>query len=124
MRSMKFQMTLICTSVLFLTGLGAKSQSEQEKEATLTFHIVSRMVGLLPGGRLLIRSKAGVVAFDGGVTEEKSVHLPYGDYRVSFSGDFLSPVSRQVTIDRPDCFLVLATDMDRVVLDVQHEPVS
>jgi hypothetical protein len=58
------------------------------------------------------------------VKDEAVVDLAYGDYTVSFTSKFLADAHRKVTVDRQDCFVVLATDMDEVVLDVPHEPVS
>jgi hypothetical protein len=110
--------------LLCFCGVISNGQSGGRKDATLTVRIVSRFGGAMPGGRLSIRSRNGVFAYEAGVKSEISVSLPYGEYLVSFRGDFLAPVERGVTVDRPECFTVLATDMDRVVLDVKHDSVS
>lgn len=103
---------------------GAGSQSSDARTGVLTVHITSTSGTALPGGRLSVYPKRGQPVSWTGVRGERTVQLPYGDYTVGFEAEFLKPVKRQVTIDRPETFLVLATNMADTVLDLRHEPVA
>jgi hypothetical protein len=99
-------------------------QSEDKQFGSLSVHITSFSGDPLPPGQLSIHYKTGELLYSAGAKGPTTARLPYGDYVVSFAAEFLRPVRRKVTIDRPDCFLVLATDMASVDLDIPHDPVS
>lgn len=103
---------------------GAASQSSDARTGVLTVHINVNQRDSLPGGRLSVYLKQGEPVSWTDVRGERTVHLPYGDYTVAFEAEFLKPVKRQVTIDKPETFLVLATNMADAVLDLRHEPVA
>jgi hypothetical protein len=115
----------IAQAILLAVGISvANGQPEVTKYGSLVVHITSLSGDPLPAGKLSIHSKAGTLLYSAGAKDQTSTRLPYGNYVVSFDSEFLRPVRREVKIDRPDCFLVLATDMDSIVLDISHDPVS
>jgi len=113
-------------AVLLLTVMvsSASGQAEVVRTGTLTIRITSLFGGRLPEGSLSINSKNGATVFSGIVKDEVIVRLAYGDYTVGFTSKFLTDIHRKVTVDQQDCFVVLATDMAEVVLDIPHDPVS
>jgi hypothetical protein len=78
----------------------------------------------LPAGRVVIRSKQGTVVYEATVTNQTQLPLPYGDYTVDFKSDLFKPVRRAVKIDKENCFAVLATEMEDIILDVAFDSVA
>ena len=93
-------------------------------EGKLTIQLVSTYGRKLSGGNLSIHSETGTLVFSTAIQSQTIVKVPYGGYVVTFKSEFLKSVSRRVQVDRPDVFVVLATNMAEIVLDGRNEPVS
>ncbi len=103
---------------------GAEAQEQAEGPATLFIRIVSLTGSSLPPGKLSVRTSNGTIAYEAEVKGGARMRLPPGDYVVAFESRFLKTVQRAIKMDMKDTFVVLATDMDDVVLDVPNPPVS
>src|SRR5579884_1552963 len=114
----------ICLLLIPLYVPDVRCQSEPAQTGKLTIHMTSFLGGKLPKGQLSIYSNKRELIYSATVEDEAATRLPYGDYTVEFKSGFLQPVSRKIAIHRPDCFVVLATDMEHVVLDMPNDPVS
>src|SRR6266481_4005267 len=101
------------------------AKSADENYGELTIHIVSLWGSKLPGGKLSIYSNNdGVSVYSRYVNDDVTLRLKYGEYKVTFDSTFLKPVNRNVTIDRTEHFVLLATTMVNTILDVKMEPVA
>ena len=99
-------------------------QTQDQQRAKVTVKIVDNRGAAIPSGTLSIRSGDGAAIYSAQVRSTVSLDLPYGRYVVSFETEFFRPVRREVTINQREELIVLATHMDRVVLDVRHDPIS
>lgn len=120
MRALTTEITiLLCVAV----ALG-RAQSSNEEVGALTVQMKTLLGGKLPPSHVRIRSKSGELISSVEATNEIKIVLPYGAYVVTVEGTFLETASREVVVNRPNCFLVLATDMARFVLDTEMKPVA
>jgi hypothetical protein len=94
------------TILLFAMGVSLYAQSDAPKSGEVTFEFVFSGGQFPLGGRLVIDSGNGRV-YDAAVKGEATVRLPYGKYLVLFDANgFAPPVSRSITIDQQERFLV------------------
>jgi hypothetical protein len=119
MNTLRILYLVVASAVCSVSG-----QSDDGRHGTLHVYLVSHLGGKLSTGTLSIRSKEGALLYTTNARGEVRTRLPYGDYIVSFMSEFLQPVSRAVTVESPDCFMVLASGMARIVLDGRNDPVS
>jgi hypothetical protein len=110
---------------MFATSrLGLTAQDAAGDSGTLTAHILSLSGGPLPAGRLSVEDKTGKLLYAARVQGDTTLSLPFGDYVVTFESEFIKQVRRIVKVDKKDTFVVIATDMDDIVLDIPHDPVG
>lgn len=102
----------------------AENASCQEMKGILNVKLTNFGGVQLPTGRLSIRSNKGEVLYSESVSGSARVELPYGEYTVSFEAEFIQKAERRVSVDHRDGFLVLASEMTSVVLDVPSSPVA
>jgi hypothetical protein len=121
---MRTQPVVVGAVLLTLIVAGSYGQTVEEKKGTLIVNLMDNLGERLPAGRLSIVSSQGSTAYSSEVARSASVPLPYGRYTVSFETGFFQPVRREVVIDQPECFIILAAHMDRIVLDTPHDPVK
>ncbi|HUA20647.1 MAG TPA: hypothetical protein VMB25_17990, partial [Bryobacteraceae bacterium] len=100
----------------------AASCQEPENSA-LTIRLTSPLGGTLPSGNLTI-SRQGRSVLATTAKDEYVAHLPYGRYTIRFTAKFLRPVQREVEVNRPEQFLILAADPEDFVLDLPMKPVG
>lgn len=116
---------LLSASVLLLFAIcRATAQSDELKTSVLTVLITTPSGGKTSSGALSIRSTNGSTVFSTTTAEGATVRIPYGEYVITFGGEFLADIQRAVSVNRPDCFVVLAAEMSYIVLDLPHDPVS
>lgn len=110
---------LVCLAIPAMAA-----QSPETPYGVLTIRLVSLDGRSLPSGKLSVYSSDNTLTYSAWARNEAKVRLPYGDYAVKFESEFLKPATRAVKINRPDCFMVLGTDMASVVLDMILDPVA
>jgi hypothetical protein len=115
--------TLVKACLVFILICESDGQT-QEKKGTLTISVTDNRGARIPAGRLSISSPDGSIKYSSEFQNLGAISLPYGRYIVSFKTDFFQMVSREVLINQPECFMALAAHMDRVVLDIPHDPIS
>lgn len=89
-------------------AVGAIGQTEY-KQGTLTVNLTDTRGLKMPPGTLSIKSSEGKVVFAAAAEGQAIAHLPYDRYTVEFESAWSSMVRREVVIDKPDCFLELAS---------------
>jgi len=115
---------LTLATICILAG-AHRSLAEEIKKGTLTVILTTSFGGMALPGQLSITASSGVPVYSKGASGKATLDLPYGEYTVSFQGDFVKKVARSVLIDRPQCLLVLAADMVSITVDSQpHKPTA
>ena len=123
-------LTIRITILLYAAVALGQAQSSREESGTLVVELKTLLGGKLAWSTVVIRSESGdlVSSFnrnDGSdALDEVKTVLPYGTYTVTVKGTFLVTASRKVVVDQPNCFVVLATDMGREVLDFRIDRVA
>jgi hypothetical protein len=115
-----FMLLMTCSSSL----IGQPGDRAGGRLATVTIHLTTTSGDKQLGGELSVYSRDGARVYSTTTASEVSISLPYGEYAVTFTSEFLRPVRRPVKVDRPDCFVVLATSMGPEVLDIPIKAVS
>ncbi len=116
-------------AVLLAIGLIASSrlagQPGPQKYSSVTIEVVGSHGGPQLGGSIEIFSE-GVKVYSEQHTYEATAHLPFGKYTVVFKDIYylFEPASREVTVDRPECFFVLMEPSENLNTDFSSSKLS
>lgn len=101
-------------------GIG---RTDEPNSGKLSVYVVTTL-GLRIPGTVRVRSSSGAVVYSAGTSSRIVATLPYGRYDVEFSGEFIKPVRRQITVDSNEQFIVMGTDLASTVLDFKNSNVA
>lgn len=101
--------TAVVFSVVLVSLAGRTAGQAETETGTLTVNLSDTQGKGIPGGRLIITSSQGRTVYSENVIGSLTVRLPYGHYSVKFNSDWYTVVTGDVAIDKPQCFLELAS---------------
>jgi hypothetical protein len=103
--------TLLSTRLLFAGAVAVATILGQETktgEAALTVNLIDTFGSKVSRGTLSIKSSEGGVVYSAEAQDQVVVHLPYGRYTMEFRANWYQTARREVLIDSPESFTVLA----------------
>jgi len=106
------------------TAAAGQTLPLEQNVGTVIVQFRTLVGGRLPAVNFSVRAKNGTSVLAETARDEAAIQLPYGEYVLTAEAKFLRSVSRAFTVDRPKSFVVLATGMDRFVLDMENSPVA
>jgi hypothetical protein len=94
--------------IVMSAAVSVCGQSENQ-QGVLTINLTDTRGLQVSRGSLSIKSSQGKVVYATAAEGQAIVHLPYGRYSVEFKNEWSPPARRDVVIDKPECFLELAS---------------